>query len=263
MTEHKDWNARQYIMFEQERTRPVKDLLAAVPMGNLRRAIDLGCGPGNSTEVLVKLAPSATISGIDSSPDMITAARKRLPSVQFEVADLGYWQNSEPYDLILANAVLQWLPDHRTLFPKLLSQLAPGGTLAIQIPDNLNEATHRLMREVSVNGPWAEKTANVQREPMHAAEWYYALLKPHCSQLDIWRTTYYHSLSGIDAIIEWVKGTGLRPFLAPLDTDETEKFLASYRRAIAQAYPTQKDGSVLLPFPRLFIVATVPSSGGV
>lgn len=252
-----DWNARQYMLFEKERTRPVKDLLAAVPMEQVRVAIDIGCGPGNSTEVLRALAPAATISGIDSSPDMIDAARKRLPEVRFAVADIATWGDKGPYDLILANAVFQWIPDHDTLLPKLVGKLASAGTLAFQVPDNLEEPTHRLMREIAAAGPWVAKLEDAGRAIRHTAQWYYTLLKPHCARVDAWRTIYYHPLAGgADAVVEWLKGTGLRPFLAPLDQAEQAAFLARYRDAIAQAYPTLDDGSVLLPFPRLFVVAT-------
>lgn len=252
-----DWNARQYTLFEKERTRPVKDLLAAVPLEQVRIAIDIGCGPGNSTEVLRTLAPTAAISGIDSSPDMIDAARKRLPELPFAVDDIAAWDDPGPYDLILANAVLQWLPGHETLLPKLVGKLASGGTLAFQVPDNLDEPTHRLMREVAAAGPWAAKLKDAQHGIRHAAQWYYALLKPLCVRVDAWRTIYYHPLTGgPDAVVEWVKGTGLRPFLSPLDATEQTAFLSRYRDAIAKAYPTLDDGSVLLPFPRLFVVAT-------
>ncbi|MEX3959133.1 trans-aconitate 2-methyltransferase [Trinickia sp. EG282A] len=252
-----DWSARQYMLFEKERTRPVKDLLATVPMEQIRVAIDIGCGPGNSTEVLRELAPAATISGIDSSPDMIDAARKRLPDLSFAVADIATWEDTGPYDLILANAVLQWVPSHETLLPKLLGKLAAGGTLAFQVPDNLDEPTHRLMREVAASGPWAAKLEDVRLGIRHTAQWYYALLKPLGVRVDAWRTIYYHPLAGgADAVVEWLKGTGLRPFLSPLDQTEQAGFLARYRDAIAEAYPAFNDGSVLLPFPRLFIVAT-------
>src|ERR1700722_15344363 len=133
------WSAAQYVSFEAERTRPVRDLLNAVPNKDVRRAIDLGCGPGNSTELLAANFPGAMVSGLDSSPDMIETARKRLPKIQFDLAPLETWNAAEPFDVIVANAVLQWLPDHATLLPRLLGNLGPGGTLAVQVPDNLDE----------------------------------------------------------------------------------------------------------------------------
>jgi trans-aconitate 2-methyltransferase len=251
------WSAAQYLKFEHERTRPVHDLVARIPNSEVVRAADIGCGPGNSTEVLRERYPEAGIVGLDSSPDMIEAARKRLPGVAFEVADIREWRPKEPLDVILANAILQWIPDHETLFPALMAKLSPGGALAVQMPDNLDEPSHRLMGEVAGNGPWAAKLqeATGARTERHLADWYFRLTQHHAARVDIWRTTYFHPLAGARAIVEWLKGTGLRPFLDPLEEGERDAFLARYEEAIAEAYPAEADGTVLLPFPRLFIVA--------
>ncbi|HDR8858995.1 TPA: trans-aconitate 2-methyltransferase [Burkholderia territorii] len=254
-----DQYANQYVRFEDERTRPVRDLLAAVPDTRIHTAIDIGCGPGNSTEALIARAPDATVRGIDASPDMIAAARKRLPALRFDLADVSTWDDPGRYDLILSNAVLQWVPAHDTLFPALVDRLAPGGHLAVQMPDNLDEPAHRLMREVAAAGPWAHKLEGAARTERFDARYYYALLSPSCSRVDVWRTTYYHPLrGGLDAVVEWFKGSALRPFLAALDESERDAFVARYRDALAgpRGYPLLDDGSVLLPFPRLFIVAT-------
>ena len=255
------WSAAQYMAFEDERTRPVRDLLAAVPSREVRVAVDIGCGPGNSTEVLAARFPQAVVSGLDSSADMIAAARKRLPKLHFELTDLARWIaiNAAGVDLILANAVLHWVPDHAALFPALIAKLAPRGTLAVQLPDNLDEPAQRSMREVAEAGPWSRKLAGTaaMRAPIASAERYYTLLRPSCAAVDIWRTTYYHVLSGGErAIVEWFKGSGLRPFLAPLEESEREAYLALYTAAVKSDYPPRSDGTVLLPFPRLFIVAT-------
>jgi trans-aconitate 2-methyltransferase len=254
-----DWSPAQYLAFEDERTRPVRDLVNAIPGGEVRAAVDLGCGPGNSTEVLAARFPDADLVGLDNSPEMIAAARARLPRVRFELADIAAWDAPGPFDVILANAVLQWVPDHAALFPRLIGKLAAGGSLAVQMPDNLDEPSHRLMREVAASGPWAPRLAGAAgaRTRLKGAAWYYALLRPHCARVDVWRTTYYHPLAdGADGIVAWVKGTGLRPFLAPLGESERAAYLAAYRAEIARAYPTQPAGTTLLPFPRLFIVAT-------
>jgi trans-aconitate 2-methyltransferase len=252
------WSAAQYVKFEQERTRPVHDLVARIPKAGIVHAADIGCGPGNSTEVLRERYPEARIVGLDSSPDMIEAARKRLPNIAFEVADVRYWRPKEPLDVILGNAVLQWIPDHETLFPALMAKLGPGGTLATQMPDNLDEPSHRLMGEVASNGPWAAKLkdATGARTERHLADWYFRLARRHAPRVDVWRTTYFHPLAGARAIVEWLKGTGLRPFLDPLGESERQAFLARYEAAVAKAYPAEVDGTVLLPFPRLFVVAT-------
>ena len=151
---------------------------------------------------------------------MIEAARKRLPDIAFEVADIREWRAERPFDVILANAVLQWIPGHETLAPALIGRLAPGGALAVQTPDNLDEPSHRLMRETAAQGPWAAKLAGAgkARAERHGAEWYFRLLRAHAPHVDVWRTTYYHPLAGgAPAVVEWLKATGLRPFLDPLE----------------------------------------------
>ncbi|NWD25583.1 trans-aconitate 2-methyltransferase [Pseudomonas yamanorum] len=250
------WSAKQYSMFEQQRTRPVRDLVAAIPDGDVRSAVDLGCGPGNSTEVLAERFPKALVTGMDSSDDMLVDARKRLPTLNFELADIGAWNPAQQFDVILANASLQWLPDHATLYPHLVNQLTEGGTLAVQTPDNLDEPAHRLAREIAADGPWAAKIGAVKHNERHTASYYFELLSKHCSTVDVWRTTYHHPLAGSAAVVEWFKGSALRPFLAPLTDSEKSAFLDEYLARITQAYPALADGTVLLPFPRLFIIAT-------
>ena len=250
------WSAKQYVAFEDERTRPARDLLAAIPPVEAQSAIDIGCGPGNSTEVLAERFPHAHVIGMDSSDDMLADARKRLPALNFELADIGAWSPAQAFDVILANASLQWLPDHATLYPHLVHQLTPGGTLAVQTPDNLDEPAHRLAREVAAEGPWSAKIGTVKHNERHTASYYYELLSKHCSTVDVWRTTYQHPLVDHAAVVEWFKASALRPFLAPLTDSEKAAFLQEYQARITQAYPALADGTVLLPFPRLFIIAT-------
>ncbi|HXR02826.1 MAG TPA: trans-aconitate 2-methyltransferase [Pseudomonas sp.] len=251
------WSAKQYSMFEQQRTRPVRDLVAAIPSQSVELAIDLGCGPGNSTQVLAERFPNARITGLDSSQDMLNEARQRLPDLEFELADIDSWNPQPTYDVILANASLQWVPDHAELYPRLVSRLNPGGTLAVQTPDNLEEPAHRLAREIAASGPWASKIASVKHPDRHPGAWYFERLRPHCSEVDVWRTTYHHPLAGGHAaVVEWFKGSALRPYLQKLEESEQAAFLQAYLKAISQAYPALADGTVLLPFPRLFIVAT-------
>ncbi|CAK9889713.1 MULTISPECIES: trans-aconitate 2-methyltransferase [Pseudomonas] len=251
------WSAAQYSTFENERTRPVRDLVAALPNQTVARAVDLGCGPGNSTQVLASRYSEAQVTGVDSSEDMIAAARQRLPQLAFEVGDIGNWSAEQGVDVILANASLQWLPDHALLYPHLVRQLTAGGSLAIQTPDNLDEPAHRQIREIARLGSWAGKVGDLQLPPRHTAAYYYDVLSPHCRRVDVWRTTYYHPLAGgAPAVVEWFKGSALRPYLAALDAQEQADFLQYYLQAMEQAYPLAADGTVLLPFPRLFIVAT-------
>ena len=252
------WSAKQYVAFEDERTRPVRDLLGALPPIDARVVVDLGCGPGNSTEELAAQYPRARAIGIDSSQDMIEAARARLPDIQFAVQDVQSWKDSGPFDVILANAVLQWVPHHELLLPALLAKLSIGGALAVQMPDNLGEPAHRMMREVAAAGPWASKlsSASQARTPLPNPEWYHGLLKPLCSKIDIWRTTYFHALpGGPEAVVEWFKGSGLRPFLEPLSSEERTAYLARYTAEISKVCLPLADGGVLLPFPRVFLAA--------
>lgn len=252
------WSAKQYVAFENERTRPVRDLLGALPPMDARSVIDVGCGPGNSTEVLAARYPQAHVAGSDGSENMIEAARARLPQIKFAVQDLQTWKDPGPFDVILANAVLQWVPHHEVLLPALIEKLSPGGALAVQMPDNLEEPAHRLMREVAAAGPWVSKlsTASQSRVRLADASWYYSLLRPLCSKVDVWRTTYFHSLpGGAKAVVEWFKGSGLRPFLAPLSDEERSAYLDRYTTEISKVYLPVADGSVLLPFPRVFLTA--------
>ncbi len=252
------WSAKQYTVFEDERTRPVRDLLSALPAVDARSAIDLGCGPGNSTEVLAARFPDAAIQGLDSSADMIDAARRRLPQAEFAIAAVQEWKDPGPFDVILANALLQWVPHHAAVLPALVAKLARGGVLAVQMPDNLDVPAHRLMRDTAAAGPWAQALAeaSANRTRIGCASEYYELLRPLCAKVDVWRTTYYHALpGGAAAIVEWFKGSGLRPFLDPLDAKSRAAYLERYTAAVALAYTPLPDGSVLLPFPRLFIVA--------
>lgn len=252
-----DWNAALYLKFEDERTRPSSDLLARIPPLAAVRVVDLGCGPGNSTQVLAERFPEAQVLGIDTSPDMIAAARKRLPHVTFALGDVARLALPEPADVLFANAVLQWVPDHEALLPHLMGQLAPGGYLAIQMPDNLDQPSHVAMRHVAAEEPWADRlvAAADARTQLPSVDAYYAMLRPHAAAVDIWRTTYHHPLAGHGAIAEWLKSTGLKPFLDPLSQEERTAFLARYLAHIAPRYPVHGDGKVLLAFPRLFLVA--------
>ena len=251
-----DWNPALYSRFEDERTRPAADLLARVPLQAPRLAVDLGCGPGNSTELIVQRYPGARVIGTDNSPAMIEAARQRLPGAAFELSDITNWQPAEPPDLIYANAALQWVPDHAHLLPRLLAALAPGGVLAVQMPDNLDEPSHVLMRETAAEPRFATAIGDADqlRARVLTVAGYYDLLAP-LADVDVWRTIYQHPMDDASAIVQWLRSTGLRPFLDPLAPALQEAYLAAYQRRIDAAYPARADGRRLLAFPRLFIVA--------
>lgn len=257
-----DWNPGLYARFEDERTRPAADLLDRVALEAPRLAYDLGCGPGNSTQLIVRRFPDAEVVGLDTSAAMLDSARQRLPALRFEIADAATWRPERAPDLIYANAVLQWLPDHPTLLPRLFGLLAPGGVLAVQMPDNLSEPTHRLMREVAADGPWAAAIGDPavagRLGRMLSVDGYYDVLAPLADEVDVWRTAYQHRMDDAEAIVGWVSATGLRPFIDPLSAELKAGFLEAYEREIDAAYAPRADGRRLLAFPRVFIVARKP-----
>ncbi|MEN4770512.1 trans-aconitate 2-methyltransferase [Duffyella gerundensis] len=253
-----DWDPSLYRQFENERTRPAHELLTRITLERPNHITDLGCGPGNSTALLAQKWPAAKVVGLDNSPAMLEQAVQRLPQCAFELANISTWRARQPQDLIYANASLQWLTQHEQLMPHLLAQLAPGGVLAIQMPDNLQEPSHRAMRDVAGLPQFSDKISDATsvRAELLSTEGYYDLLTTNEATADIWRTTYYHVMPSVDAIIDWLRATGLRPFLAPLSAQEQAQFLSLYRRELTQHYPLRANGTVLLAFPRLFLVAT-------
>ena len=252
-----DWNPALYRRYEDERTRPAAELLARVPLVQPTRVVDLGCGPGNSTELLLRRFTGAEVVGIDNSEAMLASARERLPQCRFELGDIATWRPESPPDLICANAALQWVPAHEALIPRLLSYLAPAGVLAIQMPDNRNEPTHRLMREVAADPRWSADIGDASklRTDLLTLDAYYDLLATGAENVDVWRTAYQHRMNSAAAIVEWVRGTGLKPFVDRLPEDSRAGFLAEYEHRIAQAYSPRADGRLLLAYPRIFIVA--------
>ena len=249
-----DWSPSTYLKFEDERTRPARDLLAQVPLAAPGQVVDMGCGPGNSTELLIERFPDAAVTGLDSSPAMIEEARQRLPGVRFALADAASWVPAAETQLVFANAIYQWVPAHLDHLPRVAAALPAGGVLAVQMPDNMAEPTHELMRAVATEGPWAERLRDAARAPLPAPRTYYDAFRPVARRIELWHSIYNHVLAGPDAILEWVRGTGLRPFIDPLTAEERADFLARYLAKITAAYPATTDGKVLLRFPRLFMV---------
>lgn len=259
---NQDWSATQYLKFSGERTRPSWDLVAQVPLKSPRSVVDLGCGPGNSTAVLVERFPDAIIKGIDSSPDMVAKAQVALPGINFILDDLSTYMppREEPVDLLFSNAVFQWIPysERIPIIKRLIRSQPPGGVFALQVPDNHMEKSHIAMRLVAENGgPWTETLQQLQPSlgPFQTPQEIYDELKPICSSINLWHTYYQHVLDSHEAVVEWVKGTGLRPFIDPLNAEQKAGFLDAYLEKIRQLYPVSIDGKVLLRYPRLFMVA--------
>jgi trans-aconitate 2-methyltransferase len=252
----RDWNSDLYLKFEEERTRAARDLLARIPYCETRLVYDLGCGPGNSTELLTRSFPGAEVVGIDRSDNMLAVARARVPAARFVKADVAHWGPPAPADVVFANATLHFLRDHRNMIERLLGSLRPGGRLAVQMPDNTHQPSHAAMRMVAADGPWADRLVPVAKSitVIGQPEEYYDLFAPLCRMIDIWKTVYIHPLNGPEDVVDWFEGSGLRPFLDLLSPEETSDFLSRYRERLAQAYPRQPDGKVLLRYPRLFFV---------
>jgi trans-aconitate 2-methyltransferase len=255
-----DWNAELYLRFADERTRPCRDLAARIEV-DARRIVDLGCGPGNSTDVLGGRWPQADILGLDSSEEMIAAARRERPGRRWIRADIVPWAAAtEPasFDVVFSNAALQWVSDHRAIFPKLLALVAPGGALAVQVPNNIDAPPHAIARALAASGSWRRRLPpeGVREWHAHEAAFYYDVLTPHSSRIDIWETEYLHIMPGTEAIVEWYRATGLRPYLSALPSEkDREEFVAEYLEALRPAFPPRANGSVLFPFQRLFMIA--------
>ncbi len=254
------WDPGQYRRFADERARPFFDLVARIGTDAPRSVADLGCGPGDLTVDLARRWPGAAILGIDSSPEMIAAARRgeKPPGVSFTVADLRDWQPDGPVDVGVCNAVLQWVPGHLGLLPRWVSWLSGGGWLAFQLPGNFDQPPHAVLRELAASPRWRPLigAAELNRQAGDLTGYLDVLAKAGC-QVDAWETTYLHILHGEDPVVEWVKGTALRPVLAVLDDAETAEFLAVYRDQMRRAYPPRSFGTVL-PFRRVFVVAHSP-----
>ena len=252
------WDPDQYARFEAQRDRAALDLLLRLPDDLRPHEIwDLGCGAGQHAALLKRRHPAATVHGLDSSMAMIERARARPEAVEWSVGDIASWRPARPVDLIFANASLQWLDDHAGLFSRLAGTLAPGGVLAAQMPMAHETVHHTILREVAGEGPWAAALRDVETiRPLLDAPAYYDVLAQTCGEIDIWSTTYLQALTGEDAVLEWMKGTALRPFLTALEGDPLrEAFLDALGAALSRAFPRRADGTTLMPFPRLFLVA--------
>ncbi|GHC64243.1 trans-aconitate 2-methyltransferase [Streptomyces cinnamoneus] len=262
------WDPQQYLRHSGPRTRPFHDLLARIPeppaRGRPVRIADLGCGAGNATKLLAGRWPDARITGYDNSPAMLRAARTHLAKepygghVDFVHADIADWTPGEPFDLIVSNAALQWVPGHARLFPSWVRALTPGGSLAVQVPGNGDAPSHVLLRELCASARWRDRLHEAGRrtvDVLQPGEYLERLMDLGCT-VDAWETTYVHVLTGEDPVLDWIRGTGLRPVLTALAGDPAAEaaFLDAYRALLREAYPPRPDGT-LFPFRRVFAVA--------
>ena len=254
------WDPAQYLRFGDERSRPFFDLTARIQATAPAVVADLGCGPGQLTATLAQRWPAAQVRGLDSDPEMIAAARALgLPGrVSFAQGDLRSWEPGGPVDVIVSNAVLQWVPGHTEVIRHWTETLAAGGWLAFQVPGNLDQPIHAIVRELAGSGRWRSRLADVEVNRQAGDPAYYAdlLLRAGC-RADAWETTYLHVLPGPDPVLEWARGTALRPVLAALDPAEAATFCQEYGSLVAEAYPPAPYGTIL-PFRRVFAVAQVP-----
>lgn len=250
------WDPAQYLKFADHRLRPAIDLLNRIDMADPGEVVDLGAGAGNVTRLIKMRWPGARVTGVDTSQEMLAKAAAAAPEITWQLADLGAWRAERPVDVIYSNAALHWLEGHPTLFPALLSSLAPGGTLAVQMPRNFPAPSHTSMAEAARSGRWRAKLEPLLRpSPTGDPAFYYDLLAPRAASLDIWETEYLQVLDGENPVKEWTKGTWLRPLLDALDEPDRKDFEAAYAALVGQAYPRRADGRTLFPFRRLFIIA--------
>ncbi len=252
------WDPDQYLKFHGPRIRPALDLLGRIRLEDPQVVYDLGCGPGNVTGFIRAKWPGATVTGIDSSTEMLAQARDKHQDIRWQQADLNTWRPDQPADVLYANAVFQWLEDHVTLFPRLAGLVRPGGVLAFQMPRNWNAPSHASMHELVAESPWRDKMApQLRHDPVALPEIYYDLLRPHVRDMDIWESEFLQVLDGDNAVAEWTKGSALKPLLDVLNDDEAAEFFAIYSARMQMLYPRRADGKTLYPFRRLFVVAQI------
>jgi len=253
------WDPNLYLRYANERTRPAADLIAQIRLEAPARIVDLGCGPGNSTEQLRRRWPQASIAGIDNSPEMLAQAKANHPDWDWLLCDIESWRPEHEVDLIFSNAAFHWVPGHATLFRSLIGNVAPGGALAAQMPNNFHSAAHTVMQDVALNGDprWSKSLANAAETfTVQPPAFYYDVLRKHASRVDIWETEYQHVMDGPKAIFDWIHSTGMRPYLDHLPDDEQRQlFEEMCLEGFQEAYPPNDQGKVLFPFRRMFIIA--------
>lgn len=245
------WDPAQYLAFADHRGRPFYELVARVGAEKPRRVVDVGCGPGNLTASLAERWPSAAIEAFDSSPEMVEAAK--AAGVDARVDDVTTWKPLPDTDVVVSNAVLQWIPSHPAIVSSWVDVLEPGAWIAFQVPGNFADPSHRLIREVA--GPSLDHVFRSATPVLSPVE--YADLLGGCSAVDVWETTYVQRLTGRDPVLDWVSGTALRPVRAALSSTDYEAFVAELAPRLREAYPRRADGTTFFPFRRIFAVVRV------
>jgi trans-aconitate 2-methyltransferase len=251
------WNPEQYLKFAEARLRPAMDLLAQIALEAPSTIYDLGCGPGNVTRLLAKRWPGAAIVGVDDSSAMLQKAAEVPSRIAWRRESVAHWKPDGHADLIFSNAALHWLPNHASLFPRLVQALASNGVLAVQMPRSFAASSHLLVEETVRSGPWRSRLEPLLGPPPVAdPQSYYRLMAPFSSSINIWECEYLHTLHGLDPVKEWMKGSWLKQFLDALGMPEREMFEDDYGRRVREAYRPEEDGTTLFPFRRLFMIVT-------
>jgi trans-aconitate 2-methyltransferase len=248
------WEPQTYLKYADIRFRAGLDLIARIPQRGYQTIFDLGCGTGHLTRILADRFPAGQVTGIDSSPEMLAEARREFPAISWVQADITSWRPEAPPDLIYSNAALQWVPNHETLFPALVDALGSEGVLAVQMPRHFETASHLELKKLVQQSPQRAKLEPLLLEPVPSPESYWRWLSSHAPYLDIWETVYLQVLDGKDPVVDFMRGTALRPFLTALSERKGAKFLAAFAERMAAAYPVQTTGQTLFPFRRIFIV---------
>jgi trans-aconitate 2-methyltransferase len=254
------WDPQAYLDYDELRSRPFHELVARVGAERPRRVVDAGCGPGTLTAELERRWPGAVVEAFDSSPEMVAAARER--GVDARLFDITEWRPEPDTDVVVSNAVLQWVPGHAALLRRWVEQLPAGAWVAVQVPGNMNAPSHRLVRSLAGSEPWATRLRDVRlrgAEAVHEPSDYAELFADLGCVVDAWETTYVQRLTGQDAVLDWITGTALRPIAAALGPDDWEAFRRELAPSLREAYPPRADGTTWFPFRRIFVVARTPA----
>ena len=251
-----EWSSEQYLKFKNQRTQPAIDLAQRIADKNPRTVLDIGCGPGNSTAVLKSTFPAARIVGIDSSPEMIEKAKASCTDIEFKLCDIAAdMEKLESYDVIFSNACLQWVPDHKELIPALFGKLNDGGVLAVQIPMNYKEPLFVVENDVLSEPRWGFADKEIRTVATLPPEEYFDILVSCTNDFDIWETVYYHRMPSVAAMVEWIKGTNLRPYLSVLDEKKAKELETEITVRAAEVYAKQENGEYIFRFRRFFFIA--------